>query len=306
MIPKFIMKNDDLVLVTTRVQIHTGSEYQSGTGFFFKENGRTFLITAAHVYGHGGSIVPALSKKYDLGELSIDEFKSKMNSLWDIIHLRRLIEKLDFSNVINSKKIEEYQAKLTPLYKIITDELNMNINIPLICEANGSISERSIIIPFFLQEGLVLPNGQIIDLSVIEITQDIKKLEIQNIFPRISYFERGDILDRARKIPMGQKMLISGFPEGQMNLFNNYPFIYNLTLSSPWNVKIDPRPIFTSTAKLYQGLSGAPIVIPTNVNDYEDLKLVGIHVEGSQYLRINYHVYADAILPLLDLLLNNN
>lgn len=133
----------------------------------------------------------------------------------------------------------------------------------------------------------------------------------------VSTFCGDDIPGRDESIPLGQDVLILGFPLGFHDTFHNLPIVRSATIASSFAHPFKGQPYFLTDARLHRGMSGSPVVVrsPTRSDDVGSCRwrLVGIHSSAldvsdrdpvqDERLALNTAWYASLItemLPTLD------
>ena len=76
----------------------------------------------------------------------------------------------------------------------------------------------------------------------------------------VSTFCCDDILSRDEALPLGQNVLILGFPLGFHDTVNNLPIVRSATIASSFSHPFKGEPYFLTDARLHRGMSGSPVV----------------------------------------------
>lgn len=112
-------------------------------------------------------------------------------------------------------------------------------------------------------------------------------------------------------VPIGQSLLIPGFPLGFHDAVHRLPVVRHAVLASPWGLRFQSRAYFLTDARTHRGSSGAPVVLrcaPSDTNDDFSWRLLGIHSSrmdmGNRHptldeaLGLNISWYADILMTL--------
>jgi hypothetical protein len=127
-------------------------------------------------------------------------------------------------------------------------------------------------------------------------------------------FRSKDILDRNTILPLGQDVLILGFPLGFYDTTHNLPIVRSATIASSFPHPFKHQPYFLTDARLHRGMSGSPVVAriwsdgnPRVVTS--DWCLLGIHASAldvsdrdplqDERLALNTAWYASLIMEML-------
>ena len=92
-----------------------------------------------------------------------------------------------------------------------------------------------------------------------------------------------DILYGNEALPLGQNVLILGFPLGFHDALNNLPIVRSATIASSFSHPFKGEPYFLTDARLHRGMSGSPVIVKTpgllRANDTHapEWRLLGIH-----------------------------
>ena len=91
-----------------------------------------------------------------------------------------------------------------------------------------------------------------------------------------------DILNKDEGIPLGQNVLIVGFPLGFYDTLHNLPIVRSATIASSFAHPFKGEPCFLTDARLHRGMSGSPVIVclPGRQKDHEQIRrwwLLGIH-----------------------------
>jgi hypothetical protein len=92
-----------------------------------------------------------------------------------------------------------------------------------------------------------------------------------------------DILYRDEALPLGQDVLILGFPLGFHDTFHNLPIVRRATIASSFSHPFKGDSYFLTDARLHRGMSGSPVIAklpaPSEKADASEpgWRLLGIH-----------------------------
>jgi hypothetical protein len=73
-------------------------------------------------------------------------------------------------------------------------------------------------------------------------------------------FRSDDILDRHTILPLGQDVLILGFPLGFHDTMHHLPIVRRATIASSFPHPFKGEPYFLTDARLHRGMSGSPVI----------------------------------------------
>ncbi len=96
-------------------------------------------------------------------------------------------------------------------------------------------------------------------------------------------FCRDDILTMDQVLPLGQDVLILGFPLGFHDTLHNLPIVRSATIASSFSHPFKGEPYFLTDARLHRGMSGSPVIVKlpnrSEVGSRRELgwRLLGIH-----------------------------
>jgi len=97
----------------------------------------------------------------------------------------------------------------------------------------------------------------------------------------VSTFCQADVLTADHAVPLGQEVLILGFPLGFHDTIHNLPIVRSATIASSFLHPFQGRPYFLTDARLHRGMSGSPVIarITRHVDDDRspEWRLLGIH-----------------------------
>jgi Trypsin-like peptidase domain len=99
-------------------------------------------------------------------------------------------------------------------------------------------------------------------------------------------FCRDDILNRDEGLPLGQDVLILGFPLGFSDTLNNLPIVRSATIASSFSHPFKGEPYFLTDGRLHRGMSGSPVIVksPGRLDAVSQRvpgwKLLGIHTSA--------------------------
>jgi hypothetical protein len=76
----------------------------------------------------------------------------------------------------------------------------------------------------------------------------------------VSAFRPEDVLSNDQGLPIGQDVLILGFPLGFHDTVHNLAIVRNATIASVYPVPFKGEPYFLTDARLHRGTSGSPVI----------------------------------------------
>ena len=126
-------------------------------------------------------------------------------------------------------------------------------------------------------------------------------------------FSCDDILDSDEEVPLGQDVLILGYPLGFHDTLNNLPIVRRATIASSFAHPFKGEPYFLTDSRLHRGMSGSPVLFYPKVsgNRNASWRLLGIHTAAldvsdrdpvqDERLALNTTWYASLIPELLPL-----
>lgn len=98
------------------------------------------------------------------------------------------------------------------------------------------------------------PRGEDVDLIAIWLDVGIKSRFT------IKPFTMNDFAPSSIEFPVGQDLLVMGYPKGYHDQFNNLPLVRNALISSAYGVNFDRNPYFLIDSHLHEGMSGSPVI----------------------------------------------
>lgn len=101
----------------------------------------------------------------------------------------------------------------------------------------------------------------------------------------VSTFSGDDLLGSEEALPLGQDVLIIGFPLGFHDTLHNLPIVRSATIASSYSHPFKGQPYFLTDARLHRGMSGSPVIAKihsdsdSNSRDISgsEWRLLGIH-----------------------------
>jgi len=149
-----------------------------------------------------------------------------------------------------------------------------------------------------------------IDVAVLEIERSAlpEGVELRAFSPK-------HLASASDEMPLGQSLLIPGFPLGFHDAVHHLPVVRHAILASPWGLRFQSRAYFLTDARTHRGSSGAPVALRCANEHFQDdelpWKLLGIHSSrmdmGDRHptqdesLGLNISWYSDILLTLTDL-----
>lgn len=149
-----------------------------------------------------------------------------------------------------------------------------------------------------------------IDVAVLEIERSALPEGVA-----LRAFSPKHLASDSDEIPLGQSLLIPGFPLGFHDAVHHLPVVRHAILASPWGLRFQSRAYFLTDARTHRGSSGAPVALRCATEHLQDdelpWKLLGIHSSrmdmGDRHptqdesLGLNISWYPDILLTLTDL-----
>jgi len=95
-----------------------------------------------------------------------------------------------------------------------------------------------------------------------------------------------DILNRNTNLPLGQDVLILGFPLGFHDTRHNIPLVRRATIASSFPHPFKGDPYFLTDARLHRGMSGSPVIAKIHSDSSaqevigSEWRLLGIHASA--------------------------
>lgn len=99
----------------------------------------------------------------------------------------------------------------------------------------------------------------------------------------VDTFGCDDILNMDEALPLGQDVLILGFPLGFHDTLNNLPIVRRATIASSFSHPFKGEPYFLTDARLHRGMSGSPVI----AKDLRGTQVVGRDEPGWRLLGIH-------------------
>ncbi len=95
-------------------------------------------------------------------------------------------------------------------------------------------------------------------------------------------FGPDDIMNSNEGMPLGQDVLILGFPLGFHDTLNNLPIVRSATIASSFAHPFKGEPYFLTDARLHRGMSGSPVIFfPESGDEHTgEWRLLGIHTSA--------------------------
>jgi hypothetical protein len=76
----------------------------------------------------------------------------------------------------------------------------------------------------------------------------------------VDTFSTADIVFREQIVPIGQEVLILGFPLGFHDTLNHLPVVRRATIASSFSHPFQGEPYFLTDARMHRGSSGSPVI----------------------------------------------
>jgi len=95
----------------------------------------------------------------------------------------------------------------------------------------------------------------------------------------VDTFGPGDLLDETTTLPLGQSVIVIGFPLGFEDTVHRLPMIRNATIASVYPLPFKGERYFLTDARMHRGTSGSPVVAKITETGAEGpaWKLLGVH-----------------------------
>lgn len=99
----------------------------------------------------------------------------------------------------------------------------------------------------------------------------------------VATFGHDHIMRKREAMPLGQDVLILGFPLGFHDTLHNLPIVRSATLASSFAHPFKGEPYFLTDARLHRGMSGSPVIVqalrsPETDGEREpEWRLLGVH-----------------------------
>ena len=95
----------------------------------------------------------------------------------------------------------------------------------------------------------------------------------------VDTFSPADLLAENQTLPLGQQVLVIGFPLGFEDTVHHLPMIRNATIASVFPLYFKGEPYFVTDARMHRGASGAPVIAMLKElgADAPSWKLLGVH-----------------------------
>lgn len=77
----------------------------------------------------------------------------------------------------------------------------------------------------------------------------------------VATFGHDDVMGQGEAVPLGQDVLILGFPLGFHDTLHNLPIVRSATLASSFAHPFKGEPYFLTDARLHRGMSGSPVIV---------------------------------------------
>lgn len=128
----------------------------------------------------------------------------------------------------------------------------------------------------------------------------------------VDTFGPGDLLDEARGLPLGQEVIVIGFPLGFEDTLHRLPLIRRATIASVYPLPFKGERYFITDARLHRGSSGSPVVAKIFDLSTENTawKLIGVHSASldvsnrdpsqDEKLGLNVTWYASLVMELTE------
>ncbi len=161
-----------------------------------------------------------------------------------------------------------------------TDHRPDRLQVALHSDASDLRRRAELSIPLYV-DGVPQWNqpSQYQDADVVAVSiNDPQALARHHVFA----FCCNDIWTRDEEMPLGQHVLILGFPLGFHDTLHNLPIVRSATIASSFAHPFKGEPYFLTDARLHRGMSGSPVILklPDRKEGGEQTarwRLLGIH-----------------------------
>ena len=146
-------------------------------------------------------------------------------------------------------------------------------------------------------------NAGEIDVAVLEIDRQALPEAVA-----LAAFTPENLPGEDDSVPIGQPLLIPGFPLGFHDGLHHLPVVRQGTVASPYGWRFQGRGCFLTDARTHRGISGAPVVVPASDRAPLRWMLLGIHSSRldmgnrdlvlDESLGLNSAWYPDVLLAL--------
>jgi hypothetical protein len=144
-----------------------------------------------------------------------------------------------------------------------------------------------------------------IDVAVLEIDASVLDEEVE-----LTAFTPDNLLAADEEVPLGQPVLIAGFPLGFHDHLHHLPVVRQGGVASPYGWRFQGRGWFLTDARTHRGISGAPVVIRAPGRSPLPWLLAGIHatrfdignrdLDADESLGLNAAWYPDILMTLTE------
>ena len=124
----------------------------------------------------------------------------------------------------------------------------------------------------------------------------------------LAAFTVDDLQTSAAPLPLGEPVLIPGFPLGFHDALHHLPVVRQGIVASPYGWRFQGKACFLTDARTHRGISGAPVVVRTPSRAPLPWRLAGIHssrldigtrdLQADESLGLNVAWYPDILLTL--------
>jgi hypothetical protein len=144
-----------------------------------------------------------------------------------------------------------------------------------------------------------------IDVAVLEIDASALPENIE-----LTAFTLKNLPGADDEVPLGQSVLIAGFPLGFHDDLHHLPVVRQGAIASPYGWRFQGQGWFLTDARTHRGISGAPVVMRSPGRSPLPWLLVGIHstrfdignrdLKADESLGLNAAWYPDIVATLTD------
>jgi hypothetical protein len=115
-------------------------------------------------------------------------------------------------------------------------------------------------------------DGGDIDVAVLEIDPAALPETVE-----LAAFTPGNLPGARDVVPIGQPVLIPGFPLGFHDALHHFPVVRQGVVASPYGWRFQGRGWFLTDARTHRGISGAPVVVAAPGRQGLPWLLLGVH-----------------------------
>jgi hypothetical protein len=133
------------------------------------------------------------------------------------------------------------------------------LQVALHSNASDLRETRELTIPLYLDDAPLWREhpglGEQVDVVAVPINDPFV---VSNHF--VDAFTPEDILSQNRPLPLGQEVLLVGFPLGFHDTVHHLPIVRSATIATSFSHPFKGEPYFLTDARMHRGTSGSPVV----------------------------------------------